>query len=89
MAKPNKYAAAARRAQELTDEEYKSVISGLDRLTDKDIGKLFPEQANRDKLTELLALVKAGTSANQKVTKLKENAERFSVVIMKLVKFFL
>jgi len=89
MAKPNKYAAAARRAQELTDEEYKSVISGLDRLTDKDIGKLFPEKANRDKLTELSALVKAGTSANQKVAKLKENAEKFSVVIMKLVKFFM
>lgn len=86
MAKPNKYADAARRAQQQTDEEYKSVISSLTRLTDEEIDKLFPEKSDKDKLMELLTLVNAETTANQKIIKLKENAEKFSAVMLKLIK---
>ena len=86
MAKPNKYAAAARRAQQQTDEEYQAIISGITRLKEDEIEKLFPEKADKQKLLELLALVNSGTSDNQKILKLKENTEKFGVIALKLLK---
>ncbi|OKL42071.1 hypothetical protein [Pontibacter flavimaris] len=86
MAKPNKYAAAARRAQQQTDEEYQAIISGITRLKEEEIEELFPEKADKEKLLELIALVNSGTNDNQKVLKLKENSEKFGSIAIKLLK---
>lgn len=82
----NKYAAAARKAQEQTDEKYKNVISSLTRLTDEEIEKFFPERRDKDKLLELMDLVNQETSENEKITKLKDNAEKFGAIALKLIK---
>lgn len=87
MAKTNKYAAATKKAQMQTDEEYVGIISRLTRLNDDDIEKLFPEKSDKDKLMELLTIVNASKSQNEKITKLKDNGEKFGVVILKLLKF--
>lgn len=86
MAKTNKYSAAARKAQMQTDEEYAGVISSLTRLTNDDVEKLFPEKPDQDKLMELLAIVNSGTSQNEKIAQLKENGEKFGVIMIKLLK---
>ena len=82
----NKYAAAARKAQEQTDEKYKNVISSLTRLTDEEIEKFFPERRDKDKLLELMDLVNQETSENEKITKLKDNAEKFGAIAFRLLK---
>lgn len=87
MGKTNKYAAAAKKAQMQTDEEYAGIISNLTRLKDDDIEKLFPEESDKDKLMELLTIVNATTSQNEKIAKLRENGEKFGVVILKLLKY--
>lgn len=86
MAKSNKYAEAAKKAQQQTDEEYQKIISGLTRLTNDEIEKLFPERADKQKLLELMALVNEGTDDNQKIIKLKENTEKFGAIAIKLLK---
>jgi hypothetical protein len=86
MAKTNKYAAAAKEAQQQTDEKYKNVISSLTRLTDEEIDKLFPERTDKDRLLELMDLVNQDTDENKKVARLKENAEKFGVIALKLLK---
>ena len=85
MAKQNKYAAAAQRAQMQTDEEYKNVISSLTRLRDDELDKFFPKRADKEKLMELLQLVNSSTSTNRKVLKLKENSEKFGATTLKLL----
>lgn len=87
MGKINKYAAAAKKAQMQTDEEYAGIISSLTRLKDDDIEKLFPEESDKDKLMELLTIVNATTSQNEKIAKLREDGEKFGVVILKLLKY--
>lgn len=86
MTKQNKYAAAAKEAQRQTDEKYKSVISSLTRLTDDEIDKFFPKRRDKDKLLELMDLVNQETSENEKIIKLKENAEKFGAIALRLVK---
>lgn len=86
MAKQNKYAAAALRAQQQTDEEYQTIISGVTQLEEDEIMNLFPAKADRDRLMELRALVSLGTSNNQKILMLKENSVKFGAVAYKLLK---
>lgn len=86
MANTNKYSEAARKAQIQTDEDYAGVISSLIRLTNDDVEKLFPEKPDKDKLMELLAIVNSGTNQNEKIVKLKENGEKFGVIMIKLLK---
>lgn len=82
----NKYSAAARKAQQQTDEKYKNVISSLTRLTDEEIDRFFPERTDKDNLLELMEIVNEETSENEKVIKLKENAEKFGRIALKLIK---
>lgn len=86
MAKQNKYATAAKEAQRQTDEKYKSVISSLTRLTDDEIEKFFPKRGDKDKLLELMELVNQETSENEKIIKLKDNAEKFGAIAFRLLK---
>jgi benzoyl-CoA reductase/2-hydroxyglutaryl-CoA dehydratase subunit BcrC/BadD/HgdB len=86
MVKQNKYAAAAKKAQQQTDEEYQKIISGITHLTAEEVEKLFPQKADTDKLMELMALVNSGTNENQKILKLKENSEKFGLIAIKLLK---
>lgn len=82
----NKYSAAARKAQQQTDEKYKNVISSLTRLTDEEIDNFFPERVDKDNLLQLMEIVNEETTENEKVLKLKENAEKFGSIALKLIK---
>jgi hypothetical protein len=82
----NPFREAAERAAEKTNIEYASKISNLTRLTDKEIGKLFPARTDKNRLMELLAIVNDSTNKNQKIIKLKKNIDTLAPVVLKLVK---
>ena len=88
MAKANKYADAARKAQQQTDAEYEKVVESLSELSKDKIAKLFPAKPDQDKLDELIALVNSATSKNEKIIKIKDNAQKFGAIVLKLVKYF-
>lgn len=85
MAKPNKYAAAAQRAKLQTDEEYRAVISKLTRVPVAQIEALFPQEADQLKVRELMDLVNSATSRNEQILKLKQNAEKFGALTIRLL----
>ena len=85
MPKANPYEEAAKKAVELTNREFASEISSLSRLKDEEINRLFPKKEDKQKLLELLRIVNASTSNNQKITKLKQNIGDVAEVVIKLV----
>ncbi|MBB6609994.1 hypothetical protein H7F15_03000 [Pontibacter sp. Tf4] len=85
MAKPNKYAAAALRAKLQTDEEYREVISKLTQVPVAQIEALFPKEADQQKVRELMTLVNSATSRNEQILKLKQNAEKFGALTIRLL----
>lgn len=85
MAKQNKYADAAKRAQLQTDAEYEEFMSKITTLSQEQIQRLFPDNADQEKLKELLRIVNSSTNTNQKILKLKENTEKFGSIIFKLL----
>ena len=82
-----KYSKAAKDAREATESEYASLISSVTTLTDSDIKKLFPQRADKEKLIELLAVVKESTDENDAINKLTANIDHLAGTIVKLVKF--
>jgi hypothetical protein len=80
------YRAIAKKAAKMTDEKLSSELSGLCRLTDKEINKLFPAKEDKKKLLKVLEIVNAESSKNQKIAKLKDNIEDVAGVILKLAK---
>ena len=85
MAKQNKYAAAALRAKLQTDEEYQTVITKLTQVPVAQIEALFPQETDQMKVRELMALVNSATSRNEQILKLKQNAEKFGALTIKLL----
>jgi len=85
MAKPNKYAAAALRAKLQTDEEYQTVINKLTQVPAAQIEALFPQEADQQKVRELMDLVNSATTRNEQILRLKQNAEKFGALTFKLL----
>lgn len=56
-----------------TDEQYAAEIARLTKLTSADIQDLFPNKVDKDRLTDLMKIVKAATSRNEKVAELGKN----------------
>ena len=75
------------KAAQQTDEELKSQISNLSKLTDEQIKLIAPEKADREKLAKLLSIVKAETDENEKITQITNNIENVAGTIVKVLKF--
>ena len=82
---PNPFEEAARKAAAATDEQYASELSSLCRLTDVEIATYFPTRDGKDKLLELLTVVKGATGENEKVIHLKQNVDRLAGIVVRLV----
>lgn len=82
----NPFERAAIEAAEKTNRELADELSGLTRLTNRQIQRLFPTRADKKRLTELLVIVNSATEENEKILRLKENLQELGGVVIKLVK---
>jgi hypothetical protein len=82
----NRYKGKGTITRHKTDEKLTNELSELTHLKKDEIKKLFPKRADKDKLDELLRIVRASTTQNQKIIKLKENIDALAPVVLKLVK---
>ncbi len=68
-----------------TDDRLASQISSITRLTDDEIKQLFPDPADVKKLAELMQIVKAAGSRNDKLNRLVANIENYGGVLLTLL----
>lgn len=81
----NPFDDAAAEAARLTNAELDARVSSLTRLTDAELRRLFPTKADKQRLVELLAIVNAATTENQKIVELRRNLERLGGVALRLI----
>jgi hypothetical protein len=72
-------------AEALTQEDLKSRISSLTRLTDAEIGELFPKKADRQQLVELMSVVRSGAAANVRRKQIVDGIEKYAGVVLTLL----
>lgn len=84
-----KYKDAADRAAQLTNEQLTMQISSLTKLKKEEIETLFPERADKERLGQLISIVKDATSENEQVSKLKDNIENLAGTAVKLLRFLI
>lgn len=80
--------AAAEEAGDRTDAKLANKMSGITRLTDDEIRKLFPDPADVKKLAELMEIVKKSGERNQKIDQIVANAEEFGGIVLTLLQKF-
>jgi hypothetical protein len=75
-------------ASKRTDAALASKVSSLTRLTDEEVRRLFPKQADVAKLAQLMGIVRERTSEANRINKLAENMESVGSVILRLLDKF-
>lgn len=77
--------AALEEAGKRTDEALAGRVSSLTRLTDEEVKTLFPKADDVAKLSELMQIVTAATTAQEKQNKLVANIRDLGGVVIKLL----
>ncbi len=77
---------AIKGAAKKTDDDLASKISSLTRFTDDEIKKLFPTKADVQRLSELMQIVQASTSEQEKVNRLTKNIASLGGTVLTLLK---
>lgn len=72
-------------AGDRTDKKLAGKISGITRMTDEEVKKLFPDPADVKKLAELMEIVKRVADRDDKINKIVNNAEKFGGIILTLI----
>jgi len=80
-----KYDKAADKAAELTDEELAKGLEKIANYPEGEFEKMFPE-GDPQKLKELLEVVRASTTKNEKIAKVKNLAVKHGKVILEMAK---
>lgn len=80
---PNRYAAAARKARELTNKQLASEISSLGPLNRDRIQDLLPMKRDKEAFLALMKEVEAEKSMDEKLAYLKENLETAGKIAIK------
>jgi hypothetical protein len=75
-------------AGDRTDAKLAGKISGITRLTDEEIKRLFPDPADVKKLARLMEIVKRAGDRNEKINQIVENAEDVGGIILTLLSKF-
>lgn len=76
---------AAENAARETNNELDSRIASLTKLTQQDIRNTFPTKAEKQKLDELIMIVKSEMNQQQKINAIVEKSERFAGIIISLL----
>lgn len=74
-----------RRAREQTDREFASEASSLTRLTDEEIENITPSIEDREKLAELMEIVKDHTRSNEEKAKAIRNVKGLAEIAAKVL----
>lgn len=75
-------------AADETDIQLESKISSLTHMNDEDISVLFPEKSDKEKLVQLMKIVCASASENEKKVRLVNNIEELAGTAVKLLTRF-
>lgn len=76
---------ASERAVRETNAELDARIASMTRLTQQEIQNAFPTKADKQKLDELIGILKSETEQQEKIHAIVENSERFAGVIITLL----
>ncbi|MBZ9728682.1 hypothetical protein LB467_03200 [Salegentibacter sp. JZCK2] len=68
-----------------TDKDLAVEMASITSLTQAEILEIFPERTDMEDFSELMKIVKSGTSRNEKINKIVANSERFGNVIISLL----
>jgi hypothetical protein len=72
-------------AEKVTDEKMASRISSLTRLTDSELSELCPTKLEKERLAELMMIVREATEENVKRDKIIENINVFASTIVRIL----
>ena len=75
---------AAEAAQE-TDRQLAGDISSLTTMTDSEINELFPTRGDKRRLAELMKIVNAAGSRNEKINRIVNNIEDLADAVLTIV----
>ena len=75
---------AAKAAKE-TDDQLAGDISSLTTMTDSEINQLFPTRDDKQRLAELMEIVKTAGSRNQKINRIVDSIRDLADVVLKIV----
>lgn len=76
------------KAASTTDEALVDRISSLTRMTEAEVGALFPDPAERAELVRLMRIVKSADDQNAKVNEIFSNSQRFGKIVVRLLDRF-
>jgi hypothetical protein len=68
-----------------TDAKLAGELANVSRLTQDEIRRLFPDPADAKNLLELMRIIRAATTRNDKINRIVRNAEQFGGVILTLL----
>ncbi len=74
-----------RRAKQKTDEEFASEASSLTRLKDEEIKEITPQPLEKEKLADLMSIVKDTTKSNQEKAQAIRNIDGLLNIAVKLL----
>jgi len=77
---------AIKKAARKTDDELAGKVSSLTCFNDEQIKKMFPKPADVAHLSELMQIVQASTSEQEKVNRLAKNIESLGGTVLTLLK---
>ncbi len=79
------YKNIAKKAAAKTDSQLRKEIESITKLSPSQIEALFPRSDDRQKLDELMEIVKGAQDRNEKVIKIVKNAEKFGGLVVAIL----
>ena len=76
---------AGEKAANETNAELDMRIASMTRLTQQEIRSAFPTKADKQKLSELIEIVKSDMEEHKKIHAIVEKSERFAGIIISLL----
>lgn len=70
-----------------TNERFSAEIARLTSLSSADVKRLFPKKIDKERLVELMTIVRAATDRNKKAVQLEKNIKTLSASVIRLLDF--
>jgi hypothetical protein len=68
-----------------TNAAFAAEIAKLTVLSSDEVAKFFPAKADKERLAELMKIVRSSASRNQKAADLRQNIETLSETVIRLI----
>ena len=70
-----------------TNAKFSAEIARLTSLTSSDVKRLFPTKIDKERLVELMTIVRAATARNERAAQLEKNIQTLSSSVVRLLEF--